>query len=189
MTSRRVTSRVQTGCSVVWAACLLLVAGCASDRYGEAASMTLVYSIEGNAVELEGGVFESEYGTVSLLTTTMGDLDGDAVSDRAVILINNSRGSGVFYYLNVFLNDGTGAFRLVGEVFLGDRVKFDHIEIYGTGSVSRDTDVPIPQDDNGQLIVAYYVHGPGQAFAENPEIYVTRHWKIDDGMLVSVEGY
>ena len=188
MTSATATSAVWIGAAAVGAACLL-VAGCGSDRSGDAASMTPVYSIEGNTLELEGGALEGEDGTVSLLTSTSGDLDGDAAGDQAAILVHNSRGSGVFYYLNVLLNDGKGGLRLAGEAFLGDRIKFDFMEIYGAGSVSRGTDVPIHPDDHGQLVVGYYVHDSDQSFAENPTIYLTRHWKIGDGKLVSVEDY
>jgi len=98
-------------------------------------------------------------GDISLLTTTSGDLDGN------------------------------GALGLAGEAFLGDRIKFDFIEIYGAGSVSRGTDVPIHPDDHGQLVVGYYIHGRDQAYADSPKFYITRHWKIDDGKLVSVEDY
>ncbi len=188
MTLAKATSSVWVGAAAVGAACLLL-AGCGSDRSGDAASMTPVYSIEGKPLELEGGVLEGEDGTVSLLTSASGDLDGDAAGDQAAILVHNSRGSGVFYYLNVLLNDGKGGLGLAGEAFLGDRIKFDFMQIYGAGSVSRLTGVAIHPDDHGQLVVGYYVHDRDQAYAESPTIYLTRHWKISDGKLVSVEDY
>jgi hypothetical protein len=176
------------GVAAVGVACLLL-AGCGSDRSGDAGSMTPVYSIEGKTLELEGGTLAGEDGTVSLLTSTRGDLDGDAAGDQAAILVHSSRGSGVFYYLNVLLDDGKGGLRLAGEAFLGDRIKFDFMDIYGAGSVSRLSGIPIHPDDHGQLVVGYYVHGRDQAYAENPTVYLTRHWKIDEGKLVSVEDY
>ena len=188
MTSATVSRLGWIGTIVVGAACLLVV-GCGSDRPDDTASMTSVYSIEGNIIELEGGILEGEGGAVSLLTLTSGDLDGDDFGDQAAILVHNSRGSGVFYYLNVLLNDDNGALRLAGEAFLGDRIKLDFMEIYGAGSVSPLTGVPIHPDDFGQLVVAYYIHDRGQAYAENPGVYITRHWKIVDGKRVSVEDY
>ena len=167
----------------------LTVAGCGSDQSDDASLTTPVFSIEGNQVRLDGGFFESEDGTVSLLTTISGDLDGDAADDQATILVLDSRGSGVFYYLNVLLNDGKGGLGLAGEAFLGDRIKFDFMDIYGEGSVSRLTGVPIHPDDHGRLDVGYYVHGPEQAYAESPGIYVTRHWRVEDEKLVAVEDY
>lgn len=174
--------------TIIGAACLL-IAGCGSDQSGDTAPMTPVYSVEGSALALEGGVLEGEDGTVSLLTSMSGDLDGDAAGDQAAILVHNSRGSGVFYYLNVLLNDGKGRLGLAGEAFLGDRIKFDFVDIYGAGSVSRLTGIPIHPDDHGQLVVGYYIHGPEQAYAESPGIYVTRHWRVEDEKLVSVENY
>jgi len=167
----------------------LTVAGCGSDRSDGTYSTTPVYSVEDNQVQLEGGFFESEDGTVSLLTAISGDLDGDDADDQAAILVLDSRGSGVFYYLNVLLNDGKGTLGQAREAFLGDRIKFDFMDIYGAESVSRLTGVPIHPEDHGKLVVGYYIHGPEQAYAESPGIYVTRHWKIDDRKLVSVEDY
>ena len=188
MTSATVNSPRGIGTAAVGAACLL-VAGCGSDQSVDKAPMTPVFSVEGNALVLEDGTYEGEDGAVSLLISTSGDLNGDAAIDVAAILVLNSRGSGVFYYLNVLLNDGNGSLGLVGEAFLGDRIKFDFMDIYGAGSVSRLTGVSIHPDDHGQLVVGYYVHGPEQAYTGSPAIYVTRHWKIDDRKLVSVEDY
>jgi len=167
----------------------LTVAGCGSDRSGGANSTTPVYSVEGWQVQLEGGFFESEDGTVSLLTAISGDLDGDAADDQAAILVLDSRGSRVFYYLNVLLNDGNGTLRPAREAFLGDRIKFDFMDIYEAESVSRLTGVPIRPEDYGKLVVAYHIHGDDQAYADDPGLYITRHWKIESGWLVLVEDY
>ena len=167
----------------------LMVAGCGSDRSDDASSTTPVYSIEGNQVQLEGGFFEGEDGTVSLLTAISGDLDGDAADDQAAILVLDSRGSGAFYYLNVLLNDGNGTLGQAREVFLGDRIKFDFMDIYGAESVSRLTGVPIHPEDYGKLVVGYYIQGDDQAYADDPGLYLTRHWKIESGRLVLVEDY
>ena len=172
----------------VGVACLT-VAGCVSERSDYASSTTPVYSIEGNQVQLEGGFFESQDGTVSLLTAISGDVNGDAADDQAVILVLDSRGSGVFYYLNVLLNDGNGTFGQVREAFLGDRIKFDFMDIYGAESVSQLTGVPIHPDDYGKLVVAYHIHGDDQAYADDPKLHITRHWKIESGRLVLVEDY
>ncbi len=146
-----------------------------------------VYSIEGEPVALENGFFTGDDGTISLLDSASGDLDGDARADQAAILVHSSRGTGTFYYLNVLLTGTPAAPPRV--VFLGDRIRFDFVDIYGQGSVSSLTGVPVHPDDYGKLVVGYYTHGRDQAFAEIPEIYVTRHWEVDDGQLVLVEDY
>ena len=149
--------------------------------------MTPVYSIEGKQIQLEGGLFESEDGTVFLLETVSGDLDGDAANDQAAVLVLNSRGSGVFYYLNVLLGNDRATYGRAKEAFIGDRIKFDFMDIYGAGSVSRLTGIPINPADHGQLVVGYYTRRPGQAYAESPGLYVTRRWTIENGRLVAVE--
>lgn len=169
-------------------ACVTL-AGCSSDQSADASSTAPVYLIEGKHVQLDGGFFESEDGSVSLLTTMSGDLDGDAADDQVALLVINSRGTGVFYYLNVLLNDGNGTLGQAREAFIGDRIKFDFMDIYGAESVSRLTGVPIHPDDYGQLVIGYYMHGSEQAYADRPGIYITRHWKIDSGKLVLLQDY
>ncbi len=188
MNSMAASPGAWTNALAIGVACLT-VAGCSSDRSDGTNSTTPVYSVEGNQVQLEGGSFESEDGTVSLLTVISGDLDGDAADDQAAILVLDSRGSGIFYYLNVLLNDGNGTLGQAREAFLGDRIKFDFMDIYGTESVSRLTGVPIHPEDYGQVVVAYHIHGDDQAYADDPGLYITRHWKIESGRLVLVEDY
>jgi hypothetical protein len=147
---------------------------------------TAVYTINGSAVRIEEPGTD---GTVSLLASVMGDLNEDGRDDRGVLLRLNSNGSGVFYYLNVFLDEGDDGWRFVGEDFLGDRINFDFMDIYREGSVSSVTGVPIHPNDYGQLVVAYYVHSTEQPFSEEPKFYLTRHWRIDDGKLVLMENY
>ena len=171
---------------------LAIVIGCAGPDGGVPADSSAIgsavpaYTIEGKPVQPgEVGVD----GTVSLLASVSGDLNGDGRDDRAVILILNSVGSGVFYHLNVFLDDGKSEWRFVGEEFLGDRIKFDFLDIYAEGSVSSITGVPIHPDDYGKLMVAFSVRSSEQSFAEEPSLYLTRHWKVEDGRLVLIEDY
>ena len=186
MNVKATNSRAWTNALAINMVCLW-VAGCDVYPSDNLSSRTPVYSIEGNQVQLEGGSFDSEDGTVSLLTLITGDLDGDADGDQAAILLLDSRGSGVFYYLNVLLNDGNGTLGQVEEEFIGDRIKFDFIKIYEAESVSPLTASPILPYDQGQVVVGYYIHGPKQAYAEPPGLYITRHWKIENSKLVMVE--
>ncbi len=63
-------------------------------------------------------------GKVSLLASVSGDLNKDGHDDRAVILIMNSVGSGVFYHLNVFLDDRMVEWRFVGEVYTPEIITY-----------------------------------------------------------------
>jgi len=51
------------------------------------------------------------------------------------------------------------------------------------------TGVPIHPDDHGQLIVAFFAHSTEQSFAEEPSLYLTRHWKVEGGVLVRIDDY
>jgi len=159
--------------------------GCSGSVPGDA-SADPVYTIEGSAVRIDA---PGEDGTVSLLASAMGDLNDDGRDDRGVILRRNSKGSGVFYYLNVFLDEADDGWRFVGEEFLGDRIKFDFLDTYREGSVSSLTGVPIHPDDHGQLVVAYSVRSEDQPFSEEPDLDLTRHWRVDEGNLVLMENH
>ena len=154
-----------------------------------AVSTEPVYLIEGDAVRLDDGVYSGEDGTVSLFRSASGDLNGDMIDDLAAVLRLDSKGSGIFYYLNVFLAGRDGQLSVVGAEFLGDRIKFDFIQIYGEASISSLTGVSIHRDDYGQIAVGYSTHAAGQAFAEQPGVYLTRHWKVSEGKLVLLESY
>ena len=160
--------------------------GSASGDSSATGSAASAYTINGKRVQLGE---PSADGKVSLLASVSGDFNEDGRDDRAVILILNSIGSGVFYHLNVFLDDGKSEWRFVGEEFLGDRIRFDFLDIYDEGSVSSITGVPIHPDDYGQLVVAFFVRSSEQSFAEEPSLYLTRHWKVEEGRLVLIEDY
>ena len=117
--------------------------------------------------------------------STRGDLDGDSHDDLVAVLVLDSRGSGVFYYLNVLLASPTGDWQSAGEEFLGDRIDFDFVTIYGEGSTAPHTDVPVHPDDHGLVVVGFNAHGADQSFAEAPKLYITREWRVVDGRIVS----
>jgi hypothetical protein len=144
-----------------------------------------VFTIEGKTIRLQEGVFADEDGTVSLVDSRRGDLDNDGHDDLAAVLVLNSRGSGVFYYLNVLLSSGAGDWRSAGEEFLGDRIDFDFITIYGEGSNAPHTDVPIHPDDYGMIVVGFSTHAADQSFADQPKLYITREWRVIDSRIVS----
>jgi hypothetical protein len=144
-----------------------------------------MFTIEGKTIRLENGVFAGEDGTVSLAASTHGELNNDGHEDLAAVLVLDSKGSGVFYYLNVLLSTSAGDWRSAGEVFLGDRIDFDFITIYAEGSTAPHTDVPIYPDDYGLIVVGFSMHAAGQAFADQPELYVTREWRVVGDSIVS----
>jgi len=150
-------------------------------------SLGPIYSIEGNEFHLKDGEHIGKEGTISLVDKVTGDLNADGYDDQAVILRFDSVGSGVFYYLNALMNDGHGNLAYVGGEFLGDRINFDFLRIYGEGNLVPHTDIPIRQIDYGNIVVAYFLHEKRQAFTEDPRLYITQHWKVVGGKLILLE--
>jgi uncharacterized lipoprotein YbaY/LysM repeat protein len=90
---------------------------------------------------VEGGASRP---TVTLLDqfTARGDLNGDGVDDAAVVLAENSGGSGTFIYLAAVVNqDGMPVNQ--ATVLLGDRAQIDSLAI-----------------ENGEIVVSMVTHGP-----------------------------
>lgn len=77
--------------------------------------------------------------TVTLIDELIayGDLNGDGQQDAAVLLLENSGGSGDFIYLAAVVNDNGNA-RNVATRLVGDRVQFRNLEIT-SGNITADT--------------------------------------------------
>lgn len=149
----------------------------------------LNYTIEGSPVQFRSGSHHGEDGNASIVASATGDLNGDNNDDLVVVLRLNSVGSGIFYYINAFLHEGPGKRVNVGEAFLGDRIQIEFLDIYEGGSVSVLTGVAIHPADYGQFVAGYHTHSQDQAFAEKPNLFVTRHWQVTDGRLVLIEDF
>lgn len=132
------------------------------------------YQIEGNPVTLVNGLSEVEAapGSASKTVTrtfgneATGDLNGDDKPDVALLLTQESGGSGTFFYLAAALQTGVG---YVGSnaVFLGDRI------------------APQPTTiENGTIVVNYAERKPGEPFTAAPSVGVSKYLKIVDGKLV-----
>jgi hypothetical protein len=74
--------------------------------------------------------------------TAFGDLDGDGVEDAAVLLVENSGGSGSFVYLAAVLN-GDGNPENVATTLLVDRAQVQSLTV-----------------DGGRIAVGMVIHGP-----------------------------
>lgn len=168
---------------VIGTICLLVLLGCAEPRDVLSIGSSMHGSLE-PAYVIDGVTVQPNGSPVSLLATVRGDLNGDGNEDLAAIVVNDSDGSGVFFYLNVFVGDENGGWRLIGEELLGDRVKLDMLDIYSDGSLSS---VSIPPRDDGLLVVAYFVHADEQSFVEEPARYITKYWRVADEMLIQIE--
>lgn len=97
---------------------------------------------------------------------SIGDLNGDGLTDAAVVLAINTGGSGTFYNLYGVLND-KGAPRPTAPIVLGDRIKLKALRI-----------------QDGELSVNFLTQGPKDAMT-NPTLDVTRKFKLQEGKLVA----
>ena len=103
-------------------------------------------TLENGKYDLSGGNFQESH--IALDTDTpsyvTGDFNNDGSLDIAAVITFNGGGSGVFYYLVVFLNDN-GTPKYLTATFLGDRTKINSIK-YGDGTFSADIITQGPND-------------------------------------------
>lgn len=138
--------------------------------------LSVTYSVEGQSVTLIDGKLEVEAAPVSaskIVTMVFGepvagDLNGDRKADAAIILTQNSGGSGTFYYVVAALSDGNGA-KGTNAVLLGDRIAPQNIEI-----------------KNGQIIANYADRKLGEPMTAAPSVGVSKYLVYDGTELREV---
>lgn len=136
--------------------------------------LNATYAIEGEKITLKDGKSEiqivpgsaSKEITSVLWAPTKGNLNSDGIDDYAMILTQNSGGSGTFYYLVAGLSSENGIVGTNG-IFLGDRIAPESISI-----------------KDGTILVNYAERNPGDSFAVQPSVGVSRYLVVRDGELV-----
>ena len=132
------------------------------------------YMVEGSSVTLVNGMAVSRAvtsGSAETISTTMfgepvvGDLNGDGVQDAAVMLEQNSGGTGAFYYEAAALNVGNVA-KGTNAVLLGDRIAPQTTQIA-----------------NGQIVVNYADRNPGEPMTTQPSLGVSKFFSYDGSAL------
>lgn len=137
-----------------------------------------VYSSEvaqGRKVTLVNGKFEASTGagarqklTVTLTEpSAVGDLNGDAVADAAVVLATNTGGTGIFKALHAVLNQA-GQPVEAAAIQLGDRVQVKSLTI-----------------QSGAILVDLLTHGPKDGLC-CPTMEVIQTYKLQGNTLVLV---
>lgn len=126
------------------------------------------YLIDNQAVTLKDG--KTADNSVSIFgSPVLGDLNGDGRDDAALMLLQNSEGSGSFFYVAVALNTKAGA-QGANVIFLGDRIAPQNIEI-----------------KDGQIIANYADRQAGEPMTTPPSIGVSAYFSIKDGVLQKIE--
>lgn len=94
-----------------------------------------------------------------------GDINGDGKADSAVLLVQNSEGSGVFLYVAAYLS-GLVQYKGSNAVFIGDRVTPKTVSI-----------------DKGVITVTYLDRKPTEPMAAEPTVLTTAHYVYRGGQL------
>jgi hypothetical protein len=136
--------------------------------------LNTTYTIDNQPVTLINGKAESAAapGSVTKITTMIfgipvsGDLNGDGKPDAAVMIVQEPGGSGTFYYAAAAINTGNGA-QGTNAILLGDRVAPQNIEIR-----------------NGEIIANYADRNPGESFAIQPSLGVSKYLILSGNTLV-----
>lgn len=161
------------------AAMALLFSACAH-RAGAAPSdpLNTTYLIEGKPIHLRDGRAEAPAApgsaarvrTVVLGAPVYGDLTGDGEADAALILVQDSGGSGTFYYVAAALRMGV-SYRGTNTARLGDRVAIHDLRIR-----------------NGVVIVDYADRRTSEPMSAEPTVDESRDFVLRDGKLREAPG-
>jgi len=134
------------------------------------------YQIEGEAASLKDGQFQrpQEDSSSPIITNyfgqeTFGDFNNDGFSDQALLLTQDSGGSGTFFYVVVALNSDQGC-QGTNAVFLGDRIAPQNLNF-----------------TNGQIVVNYADRNLGEAMTIAPSLGVSRYFQLDGESLMEVQ--
>ena len=168
---------------ILVASLLIAAAGCSSPAPPEPVSVEEMQSatytgIYEDPVTLVDGEYEGEPSapgsparpTVRRIDelAVLGDLDGDGIDDAAVLLVENSGGSGSFVYLAALTAQPGGAVNS-GTVHLGDRVQVVAMSV-----------------EAGEIVIDLVTPGPDDALA-SPSVKARVRYRLEGEALVEAE--
>ena len=134
---------------------------------GEAAS------VEGGKVPLKDGTWKDpgEGGSTFVLDShqALGDLDGDGIGDAAAIVVEQSTGTGTFYFLFGLLSRSGAAAQAGQPEWLGDRSVIERVTI----------------DRKGMISVRYVTHKDGDPSC-CPTMRIEDRYRIENGVLTGI---
>lgn len=138
--------------------------------------LNATYMVDGQSVTLVNGRAEEAAapGSASQITTTVfgepvsGDLNADGKTDAALILVQDTGGSGTFYYAAAEINTTGAATMGTNAILLGDRIAPQNIDI-----------------ENGQVVVNYADRAPGEPMTTQPSVGVTKYFVLSGDELVT----
>ena len=136
------------------------------------------YVIDGKPVTLQNGKASvpAAPDSAEKITTqifgepSVGDLNGDGVSDYGMILERQSGGTGTFYYVAVALtNASTTEVSGLNTIFFGDRVAPQNVIVA-----------------NEKILLNYADRNPDEPMSAEPSVGVSKYFQINDGILTEL---
>ena len=140
--------------------------------------LNFTYDVEGQKIKIENGnsIMDVVPGSAEKLETTIpdgmitiGDLNKDNKNDAALILVQSSGGTGLFYYLTSIVNDA-GVIKNKGSVFIGDRILIENIIIEG-----------------GIVTLNYLDRKESDSMADEPSVKIVKRFKIAGDSLEEIK--
>lgn len=133
----------------------------------------ITYRINGEEFRLIDGKASKEIAPSSATKNTLtifgepiyGDLNNDGIHDAAILLVNNTGGSGMFYYAVLAIASGT-TYISTNTLFLGDRIAPQTIEVRDGRAIfnyaeRRATDSMTVPPSYGKSLFIYYDNATG----------------------------
>lgn len=130
------------------------------------------YTIDGSSVTLIDGQAEKDIPDSDAVIDTYtfgepvyGDLNGDGIDDAGIYLVQETGGTGVFYYAVAAISEN-GEFHGTNAVYIGDRIAPQNINI-----------------KEGVFIANYADRKPDEPFSAQPSVGVSKYLRFEDGLL------
>jgi len=154
-----------------------------SDFLSEKFIENYTYISDNEKIKLVDSNLKNEYGNYSIVEYSIGDINKDGIQDLFILLVNNSQGSGSFYFTNLFIGKASGELKFIEEKFIGDRIKANYIAIYQAKQKHPITNIDVNAKDYGVFSLGYYTYAKNQPFSEDPKIFMSPEWKMIDGKV------
>jgi hypothetical protein len=139
--------------------------------------MNAIYMIEGQEVVLVNGQAEKEMvpgSAIRVMTIAWGqvaksDLNNDGFDDAALVLMQNSGGSGSFFYVVAALGSENGKAVGTNGILLGDRIVPENISISGK-----------------EILVDYLDRVTGEPMTAQPSVQASKWFAVEENVLKEV---
>ena len=139
--------------------------------------LNFTYEVEGETIKLVGGTSTVDISpgsaekleTVTFNKPAIGDLNHDGKNDSAVLLVQDSGGSGLFYYL-VAIIDEAGVAKNTNSIFIGDRIEPKNISI-----------------SNNKIRLDFVDRNIDEPMSAEPTVKKTKFFEVNKGDLMPVK--